>query len=117
MCCGMPEDMYEVVVIAPCGAARTDGCADAFAEAFLARERGERVVVILPRNAGIVARLRDALARSEVTILEGTVRRDADDDHYLLLDDRLVYGERVLAPDHTCGAFGTVRVAMEAGHG
>lgn len=90
MCCGVPDDMYDVVIVAE----RDGAVAPAFAEAFLARERQERVAVVLPRDPR-VRRLRGHLDLSEITLIEGRPRRE--DEHYLDVEGRLVYGERVVA--------------------
>ena len=89
MCCGVPDDMYDLVVVVE----REGAMAPAFAEAFLARERGERVAVVLPRDLR-VGRLRDSLELSEIALIEGCARRE--DEHYLDVGGRLVYGERVV---------------------
>lgn len=90
MCCGVPDDMYDVAIVV-----EGDGAvAPAFAEAFLACERQERVAVVLPRDPR-VRRLSDHLDLSEIALIEGRPRRE--DEHYLDVDGRLVYGERVVA--------------------
>lgn len=85
-CCGLPPDLYDVVVLGSGGAA--------FAVAFAARERGWRVGVVLP-EAPPKPRLLDALALSEITLIGGRVRRD-DDEHYVDVDGRLLYGAQVI---------------------
>jgi succinate dehydrogenase/fumarate reductase flavoprotein subunit len=86
MCCGMPPDVYDVVVLGNGGAA--------FAVAFAARERRWRVAVVLS-GAPPERRLLEALACFEITIVGGSVRRD-EDEHYLDVDGRLLYGAQVI---------------------
>lgn len=88
MCCGVPDDVYDVVIVVE----REDAVGPAFVEAFLARERRERVAVVLPCDPR-VRRLRASLDLTEITLIEGRPRRE--DAHYLDVDGRLVYGERV----------------------
>lgn len=90
MCCGMPEDMYDLVVIADDPAV----VGAAFAEAFLARDRRERVAVVLPRDPQS-RRLRDHLDLSEIVLIEGQAR--IEDAHYLDVEGRLLYGERIIS--------------------
>ena len=89
MCCGVPDDMYDLVVVVE----REGALAPAFAEAFLARERRERVALVLPCDPA-VRRLRDSLDLSEIALIEGYARRE--DEHYLDVEGRLVYGERLV---------------------
>jgi hypothetical protein len=94
MCCGVPEDMYDLVVVAD----SERQLAPALAEAFLARDRRERVAVVLPcmsTRHPEVQRLRRSLDLSEITLIEGHAARDAD-PHYLDVDGRLVYGESII---------------------
>ena len=86
MCCGMPPDVYDVVVLGSGGAA--------FAVAFAARERGWKVAVVLS-GVSPQPQLLNALAPFEITIIGGRVRRD-EDEHYLDVDGRLLYGAQVI---------------------
>lgn len=78
--------MYDVVVL---GADPV-----AFATAFAAREAGRSVALILgerPLDGQLVA----VMARFEITLIEGCPRRE--DEHYVDVEGRLVYGERVVS--------------------
>lgn len=95
MCCGVPEDVYDLVVVAN----SEHQIGDAFAAAFVGREQEQRVAVVLPHSQAVLAnvqRLREALSLSEIGLLVGRVTRDAD-PHYLDVDGRLVYGDSVMA--------------------
>lgn len=103
MCCGIPEDLYDLVIVVDKPEALADQpLADAFAAAFVAREQGQRVAVVLPATDVLrprVRRLRAVLDLSEIVLIEGSVRPEAaDDPHYLDVDGRLLYGERIIAP-------------------
>lgn len=100
--------MYDVVVIVD----DDNALADAFATAFLARERQERVAVVLPRSPAFhryVRRLADHLSSSEITLIEGTPQRE--DDHYMDVDGRLVYGERIIDAHESLGGAPAALVA------
>ncbi len=86
MCCGVPLDMYDVVVL---GADPV-----AFATAFAAREAG-RSVALIPSERPLDGRLAAAMSRFEITLIEGYPRRE--DEHYVDVEGRLVYGERVVS--------------------
>lgn len=86
MCCGAPLDMYDVVVLG--------SNAVAFATAFAAREAGCSVALVLAER-GLDERLAAAMSRFEVTLIEGWPRRE--DEHYVDVEGRLVYGERVVS--------------------
>ncbi len=63
MCCGVPEDPYDLVIVAE----SERQLAEAFAAAFLGRDRRQRVAVVLPspRTSGFANReraLRESLA-------------------------------------------------------
>jgi NADPH-dependent 2,4-dienoyl-CoA reductase/sulfur reductase-like enzyme len=70
MCCSIPPDVYDVVVLG-------DGSA-AFAAVFAARERGRKVGLVLP-NTPPAPRLLDVLARFELTVILGCARADSED--------------------------------------
>ena len=94
MCCGVPEDMYDLVVVAE----SERHLAPAFAEGFLGRDRRQRVAVVLPRTETFhpeVRRLQRSLDSSEITLIEGYATPDSD-PHYLNVDGRLVYGESIV---------------------
>lgn len=86
MCCGVPLDMYDVVVVG--------GGPVAFAAAFAAREAGRTVAIVLA-NRPLDERLAAAMARFDVTLIEGWPERE--DEHYLDVEGRLVYGERIVS--------------------
>lgn len=96
MCCGVPDDMYDLVIVV------TDerDVAMAFASAFEAREGQQHVTLVLPKTEQFrarTARLRHALQASEVAILKGRAEPDAEDDaHYLTVEERLIRGDHVL---------------------
>lgn len=86
MCCSMPPDVYDVIVLGSGGAA--------FAVAFAVRERGWKVAVVLS-GAPQQPRLLEALAPFELTIIAGHATRDAD-AHYIEVDGRLLYGAQLI---------------------
>lgn len=96
MCCGVPEDMYDLVVVVV-AEGDTSG---AFATAFEARARQEHVAVVVPGTDAFRAhtrRLRETLERSEIAIIEGEATPDVEGDpHYLTVDGRLLRAERVV---------------------
>lgn len=85
MCCGGYPDMYDVVVLG--------GGAAAVAAAFAARDAGRRVAVVLAGRP-LDERLAAALSRTEITLIEGWPRRD--EEHYVHVDGRLVFGDVVI---------------------
>ncbi len=94
MCCGVPEDLYDLVIVAE----SERQLAEAFVAAFLGRDRRQRVAVVLPSSEGLhpeVRRLRHSLDLSGITLIEGHATRDAD-PHYLDVDGRLVYGDSIV---------------------
>lgn len=88
--------MYDLVILID----EERQIAEAFAEAFIAREERLRVALVLPRTDTLrprVRRLREYLDLSEIGLIEGHARPDAPgDQHYLDVDGRLVYGERIM---------------------
>lgn len=96
MCCGVPEDMYDLLILVT----QERDIGDAFAAAFEAREGQERVALVVPSSEAFrarTARLRRALERSDVSIIEGCAEPDADGDpHYLTVDGRLLRADRML---------------------
>ncbi len=67
MCCGRRRgDVYDLVVIAD----HESAVAAAFADAFIARDRRERVAVVLPGTTN-TRRLNDYLDLSEITLVRG----------------------------------------------
>ena len=96
MCCGVPDDMYDLVIVVT---AERD-VASAFAAAFEARAAEQHVSVVLPRTEPWPARtalLRHALERSEVSILAGHAEPDGEGDmHYVTVEGRLIRGDRIL---------------------
>lgn len=101
MCCGIPPDVYDVVVLG-------DGAA-AFAVAFAARERRRKVGLVLP-TVPSVPRLLEVLGDFELTVITGDARRDPDDGHYLDVDGRLIYGAQVV---DTVNEHRTIEDALE----
>ncbi len=101
MCCGVPDDMSDLVIVVT----GERDVASAFAAAFEAREAQQHVSVVLPRTEPWPARtalLRHALKRSEVGILEGHAEPDADGDtHYVTVEGRLIRGDRILQASMT----------------
>lgn len=85
--------MYDLVIVAE----SEKHLARAFADAFVGRDRRERVAVVLPPNQDLhpeFHRLRRSLELSEITIIEGSAS-DAG-PHYLDIDGRLIYGESIV---------------------
>jgi hypothetical protein len=91
MCCCLPRDMYDIVIIG-------DGPA-AFAAAFLVREVQGRVAIVLP-GTPLTEDLRTAMSPYDIMLIEGHALRDGD--HYLDVNGRLLYGEHIIdtADDH-----------------
>lgn len=89
--------MYDVVVL---GADPV-----AFAAAFVAREAGRSVALVLGERP-LDERLAAAMSRFEITLIEGWPRRE--DEHYVDVEGRLVYGERVVSTVSAPGAVRTV---------
>ncbi len=85
MCCGVPIDMYDVVVLG--------GGPVAFAEAFAEREAGHRVAVVLAGRP-LDERLAAAMSRFEINLIEGWPEHE--DEHYVDVEGRLIYGERIV---------------------
>jgi succinate dehydrogenase/fumarate reductase flavoprotein subunit len=90
MCCNLPSDLYDIVIIG-------NGPA-AFAAAFVAREAGARVAVAWSGEP-----LPDELCSTlpqeyDIALAEGQPRRDGAD--FLYVDDRLIYGEHVVDTIH-----------------
>lgn len=92
MCCGVPLDMYDVVVLG--------GGPMAFATAFAVREAGRTVALVLAERR-LDEWLAAAMARFEITLIAGWPHRE--DEHYLDVEGRLVYGERVVSTLPTPG--------------
>lgn len=98
MCCGVSEDMYDLVIVV------TDegDLTEAFATAFEAREQQQRVSLVLPRTEPFrarTARLRHALHRSDIGLLEGHAEPDVEGDvNYLTVDGRLLRADRLRFP-------------------
>lgn len=96
MCCGRSQgDVYDLLVVAENGSA----IAAAFAEAFMGRDRRERVAVVLPGETN-VRRLTDYLDLSDVTLVRGTAKLEGD-HHVVVRGRRLESGRIVRAVPRT----------------
>lgn len=104
--------MYDIVVL---GAG-----AEAFATAFVAREAGRSVALVLGERP-LDERLAGAMSRFEITLIEGWPRREGE--HHVNVEGRLVYGERVVitisasgsGTDHPSGLRAAVAAAVGDG--
>lgn len=89
MCCGRSRgDVYDLVVIAEDESA----LAAAFADAFVARDRRERVAVVLPGTTN-TRRLNDYLDLSEITLVRGAA--EIEGNHHAVVRGRRLEGARV----------------------